>query len=138
MQRSTPVAAALTLSPDNPCNTTVYDADLKALYTVDTEHGKATVTRVKNADGEILASLEWRDMLPDRVTLGKKAPTSIRDWLHTSLVPFKESVLCFSYPACIKTDRISSDVDWKDNSGRKYKWRGNAPGRQLEVGHVSC
>lgn len=29
-----------------------------------------------------------------------------------------------------------SDVSWKDDSGRKYKWRGNAPGRALEVRHA--
>ena len=92
---SAPISATLTLSPDNPSNTTIYDADGKALYTVYTEHGKETTTRVKNTDEEVLASLEWRDVLPDRVTLGKKAPMSLRDWLHTSLIPFhvKEYVL---------------------------------------------
>lgn len=91
---STPVAATLSLSPNNPCNTTLYDADEKALYTVFTEHDKETTTYVKNADEEVLASLQWRDVVPDRVILGKKAPVSLRDWLHTSIVPFylKESV----------------------------------------------
>lgn len=26
-----------------------------------------------------------------------------------------------------------SDVTFQDDTGRKYKWRGNAPGRTLEV-----
>ncbi len=87
---STPIAAVLTLTPDNPCNATVCDVDGKALYTVYTEHGKATVTYVANADEEVLASLEWHDTRPDRVTLGKGSPMSLRDWMHFSPIPFKE------------------------------------------------
>ena len=80
------VALTLTLSPDNPVNTKLLNEDGKALYTVHTEHGKsATLTHVQNTDDEVLASLEWRDVLPDKVTLGSKAPMSLRDWLHTSL-----------------------------------------------------
>ncbi|TFK88833.1 hypothetical protein K466DRAFT_645264 [Polyporus arcularius HHB13444] len=112
---STPIAAVLTLTPDNPCNATVCDVDGKALYTVYTEHGKATVTYVANADEEVLASLEWHDTRPDRVTLGKGSPMSLRDWMHFSPIPFKD------------------DVTFKDGSGRKYKWRGNSPGRALEL-----
>lgn len=82
------IALALTLSPDNPSNTAVLDPDGRALYTVHTEHGKATVTHIQNADAKVLASLEWRDVLPDKVMLGNKSPVSIRDWLHTSVVPF--------------------------------------------------
>ncbi len=29
--------------------------------------------------------------------------------------------------------RLRSDVTFRDGSGRKYKWRGNSPGRALEV-----
>ena len=28
---------------------------------------------------------------------------------------------------------MRSDVSFKDDTGRKYKWRGNAPGRSFEV-----
>ncbi|KAI0330233.1 hypothetical protein GY45DRAFT_1336962 [Cubamyces sp. BRFM 1775] len=117
MSGTTPIAAVLTLSPDNPCNTTLLNEDGKELYHVHTEHGNVTTTYVKDADGQVLASLEWRDVLPDKVTLGQKGPTSIRDWLHTSLVPFY----------------LKDDVDFRDDAGRKYKWRGNAPGRILEL-----
>ena len=86
---STPVALVLTLTPDNPCNAALCDADGKALYTVHTEHGKETVTYVKNADEEVIASLEWHDTRPDRVTVGKGAPVSLRDWMHFSMIPFK-------------------------------------------------
>ena len=87
---SAPIAAVLTLSPDNPSNTTIFDADNKALYTVHTEHTKAaTTTRVQNAEDVELAALEWREVLPDKVTLaGGKGPMSLREWLRTSLVPF--------------------------------------------------
>ncbi|OSD06307.1 hypothetical protein PYCCODRAFT_919508 [Trametes coccinea BRFM310] len=116
---SAPIAATLTLSPDNPCNTVILNDDGKPLYTVHTEHTKsASVTYVRNAaDEHVLASLEWRDVLPDRVTLGDKGPMSVRDWLHTSLVPF----------------HLKDDVSFRDDAGRKYKWRGNAPGRSLEL-----
>ncbi|KAH9856603.1 hypothetical protein C2E23DRAFT_866008 [Lenzites betulinus] len=114
---SAPVTVTLTLSPDNPSNAAVLDPDGKELYTVYTEHGKATVTHVQSADEELLASLEWRDVLPDKVTLAGKSPVSIRDWLHTSLVPFY----------------LKDDVGFQDDAGRKYKWRGNAPGRAFEL-----
>ena len=86
---STPIAAVLTLSPDNPSNTAILDADCKTLYVVETEHAKAaTTTRVHDADGAELAALEWREVLPDRVTLkGGKGPMSLRDWLQTSILP---------------------------------------------------
>ncbi|KAI0360162.1 hypothetical protein OH77DRAFT_1434456 [Trametes cingulata] len=117
---SAPIASTLVLSPDNPCNAAVIDEQGKQLYTVYTEHGKTTVTHVKNADDEVIASLEWRDVLPDKVTVGNKGPMSLRDWLHTTLVPFY----------------FKDDVTFQDDAGRKYKWRGNAPGRALEVGQT--
>ena len=85
---STPVALILTLSPDNPSNTTLLDPDNNVVYTVHTTHDNETVTHVKNADDEELASLEWHDVRFDKVTVGNKAPVSLRDWLHTRLVPF--------------------------------------------------
>ncbi|KAI9061052.1 hypothetical protein FKP32DRAFT_1576421 [Trametes sanguinea] len=113
-----PIAATLVLSPDNPCNTVILNEDEKPLYTVSTEHDKSSsVTYVRDADEEVLASLEWRDVLPDRVTLRDKGPMSLRDWLHTSLVPFY----------------LKDDVSFQDDAGRKYKWRGNVPGRSLEL-----
>ncbi|KAH9931636.1 uncharacterized protein BXZ73DRAFT_47269 [Epithele typhae] len=113
---SAAIAAILLLSPDNPCNTTVVDdATSKALYVVRTEHPKSgTVTRGKHEDE--IASLEWKSTRSDRVTLTSfGGPMSLREWLHPSLIPFR------------------SEVSWKDRMGRKYKWRGNEPGRQLEL-----
>ena len=47
---SSPVALTLTLSPDNPSNTTLLDPDNNVLYIVYTMHDKEIVTHVKNAD----------------------------------------------------------------------------------------
>ena len=81
----------LALEPDNPCNTTIYSEDDKILYTVVTEFpGKQTLTHVRNHDEEILATLEWQDILPDRVTLRNKEQVSISSWLKKSPIPFIE------------------------------------------------
>ena len=43
---------------------------------------------IKEEDEE-LAALEWREVLPDKVTrAGAPGPVSLREWLKTSLVPF--------------------------------------------------
>lgn len=82
----------LVFQPDNPCNTTIIDEETrKVMYQVATEHEKSsTVTRVKNAVGESIASWEWRDVRSDIITLGNGTPTSVSSWLKKSLVPFKE------------------------------------------------
>ena len=63
----------LTLTRDNPCNTTLVSHTGATLYSVSTEHTKkTTTTTVRNANDEVIASLEWRDVRPDRVTYGNK------------------------------------------------------------------
>lgn len=82
-----------TLSPDNPCNTTITRSTGDAVYSIVTEHtSKTTVTVVRNAGDEIIGSLEWREVLPDRVTIGSNKPVSLGDWLKKSKVPFRECV----------------------------------------------
>lgn len=81
----------LTFRPDNPCNTTVTSATDDALYSVMTEiTKKATYTQVRDANDEVIGSLEWREVLPDRVTIKDRMPISFSDWLKKSFVPFKE------------------------------------------------
>ncbi|KAI0696785.1 hypothetical protein BC835DRAFT_1414020 [Cytidiella melzeri] len=100
-----------TLSPDNPCNTIITRSTGDAVYSVVTEHTtKATFTTVRDAGDEIIGSLEWREVLPDKVTIGSNRPVSLGDWLKKSKVPFKD---------------VASFVD---DEGRKYKWKGLAPG----------
>lgn len=83
-------SVVLSLQPDNPCNTTISDADGKVLYSVETEQGDDTITYVRNNDDEVIASSKWREYLPDKVTIGDKQPISLNDWLHKSVIPFVE------------------------------------------------
>ena len=80
----------LTLAPDNVSNATLTAENGERLYTVSTDHAEKTVTTVRNAKDEVLATLEWRDVLPDRVTLGDGKQISIGDWMKKSMIPFKE------------------------------------------------
>ncbi len=81
----------LTLAPDNPTNTSITNAAGDVLYTVVTDHLKrSTWTQVRDADDEVIGSLEWRDVLADRVRIGDRKPMSLWDWLRKSPVPFKE------------------------------------------------
>ncbi|CCM00080.1 uncharacterized protein FIBRA_02107 [Fibroporia radiculosa] len=109
----------LTLNPDNPCNATISATDGLVLYVAHTDTGKnASTTRIFNADDVVIASLQWKDTgfsASDKVTLGERAPVSIGSWLSKSMVPFKD------------------DVSFKDDTGRRYKWKGNSPGRSLEL-----
>lgn len=83
----------LTFSPDNPCNTTITSETGDVLFSVVTEHTKkATYTQVRDTDDEVIGSLEWREVLPDRVTIGHRKPVSYADWMKKSLLPFKEWV----------------------------------------------
>ncbi|OCH95389.1 hypothetical protein OBBRIDRAFT_576072 [Obba rivulosa] len=113
MASSTPLI--LTLTPDNPCNTAITDVDGKVLYSVKTEHGEDSVTYIRNGDDEVLASSKWREILPDKVTVGGKPPISVNDWLHKSIIPFVD------------------EITFKDDAGRKYKWKGWSAGSSLEL-----
>lgn len=107
----------LVFQPDNPCNTNIIDNDDgRIMYQVATEHaGSKTVTSVRNSGGEVIASWEWRDVRSDIITLGRTAPVSVSAWLKKSVVPFKDT------------------VTFHDHTGRTFKWKGNAPGLQLEL-----
>ncbi|KAF8060713.1 hypothetical protein FPV67DRAFT_1655373 [Lyophyllum atratum] len=111
----------LTFETDNPCNTVILDSDTgKVFYQVATEHGKDTVTRVKNGAGETIASWVWKDVRSDVITLGNGTPVSVSAWLRKSLVPFKDQL-------------PKSTVMLEDNAGRKLKWKGNGPGLSFEA-----
>ena len=85
------VVTTLTFTPDNPCNTTITSADGEVLYSVVTEHAKKTTfTQVRDVDDEVIGSLEWKEVLADRVTIGHGRSMSFTDWMKKSLVPFKE------------------------------------------------
>lgn len=81
----------LTLTPDNPTNTSISNSDGHVLYSVTTEYTrKATFTQVRDEDEEVIGSLEWKDVLADRVRIGDSKPMSLWDWMKKSPVPFKE------------------------------------------------
>lgn len=82
---------SLTLTPDNPCNAHLVSETGQTLYTVVTDTTKkATITQVRNAKDEVIASLEWRDVLSDKVTYGDRNPVRMFEWMRRSIVPFKE------------------------------------------------
>ncbi|KAM5538533.1 hypothetical protein V8D89_007866 [Ganoderma adspersum] len=118
MSSESPATVTLTLAPDNVSNATIHDASGGALYAVSTQLGWSTsTTQVNNVHGEVVATLEWRDLLPNRLTLGKKPPISLRNWLQTSLVSHSSK----------------GNASFKDDSGRKYQWKGTTYSKTLEL-----
>ncbi|KAF7799792.1 hypothetical protein EIP86_011034 [Pleurotus ostreatoroseus] len=106
----------LTLTPDNPSNTTITTATGDIAYIAVTENSKkGTFTQVRNAEEEVIAFSEWRDVRPDKITIGDRKPVSLGDWMRRSMIPFKD------------------DISFSDDQGRKYKWKGNSPGRYFEL-----
>ncbi|KDQ57340.1 hypothetical protein JAAARDRAFT_35968 [Jaapia argillacea MUCL 33604] len=107
--------------PDNPANCTLRDIDThEVLYTVTSEStGKNPVTTIKNALGSVIATSEWRDAVRGhKLTLGSEnggVSMPARTWLKKSMIPFKDT------------------VTFEDTNGRKFKWKGNAPGLALEL-----
>ncbi|KAJ3867005.1 hypothetical protein EV359DRAFT_35371 [Lentinula novae-zelandiae] len=105
---SSPVSTlSLILESDNPYNTNMYDEkDGRILYQVMTEHQPEKVTRVRNVDGETIASWHWRDPKPDIIILGNGNPVPLGTWLKKSIMPFKDA------------------VTFQDQIGRHFKWKG--------------
>jgi len=105
-----------TLEPDNVCNMSLRDEDLKVLYTTETVFpGSKTLTHIRNGDDEIIATLEWRDILSDKVTIGTKEKITLSSWLKKSTMPFTHT------------------ATFKDDAGQSYRWEGNGPGLQLQL-----
>ena len=124
----------LIMKPNNPVNTTLATEDGKVYYTAFTEHGKTTRTEVRNATEEIIAVLDWRDVLPDKVTFGHHKTCSIWDWMKKSHIPLKKYA---KVPLMRLYDRILtslySDLTFHDEQGRRYTWKGNTVGQSFEV-----
>lgn len=103
---------ALTLTPDNPCNTTITDANGRPVYVVHTNTGaRRSTTTVYDANEGVVAECTWGlDDATGKVTWrnGKEMPMS--KWMRKGYMPF------------------ASDVSFTDETGRKYKWKGNEPG----------
>ena len=82
-----------TLTNDNPTNTSLVNLSLESprpAYTVETEISSSkTITTVRNSEEVIIASLQWRETLPDKVTLGDKASLSLNRWMKSGLLPLR-------------------------------------------------
>ncbi|KAA1467561.1 hypothetical protein DENSPDRAFT_745194, partial [Dentipellis sp. KUC8613] len=109
---SEPLVTTLVFSPDNMCNTTVFEGGDIA-YTVTTDaSGKMPVTRVCDGEGRCVADWVWREPRSDLLTLHgigwPQGPASA--WLKKSLIPFNDS------------------VTFQDEAGRKFVWTNTTPG----------
>ncbi|EJC98638.1 uncharacterized protein FOMMEDRAFT_96132 [Fomitiporia mediterranea MF3/22] len=100
----------LTLTPDNPVNTTLTN---QIYYTSETLYPRGpkssyAITHVCGKHGETLGALEWRDVRSDLVGLGGEGEFPLSAWMNSSLIPFN---------SCI----------------RKYKWKGCGTGESMEL-----
>jgi len=115
-----PTTLTYMLTNDNPSSTSLLDIftpseNDKPAYKAFTEFtGSKTVTKVTNAEGDIIASLEWREMLPDKVAIRNKPSVNLSSWMKSGLLPL-------------------SPVTFQDDEGRKYQWKNVAAGLNLEL-----
>ena len=81
----------LVMNPYNPANTTITAENGVVYYTSFTKHdGKTSSTEVRNSNNGVIASLEWRGILPDQVTFGRHYRVSIWRWMEKSFIPFRQ------------------------------------------------
>lgn len=76
-----------TLDSDNPCAATIHDSGGNVLYrAITTDSGPKmlmqpkAITEIFNASGKVLATLEWHDVLGDKVTFGDGKPVALKSW----------------------------------------------------------
>jgi len=102
----------LELTQDSPTHTNIIPVGGdKPLYTVSTQYAekKNPTTIVFDSSGNLLASLEWRNVLADIVRYGdeKAKPLRITSWMSCGIF-------------------TGNKVTFKDEQGRKYQWQGYA------------
>ena len=79
----------LTLDPDCPWNCTLDDPQGHIVYDVRTVAKTDTnYTFIRDASDKVLATLRWREVLPDMIMLAEGHFMSVNTWLKRSLVPF--------------------------------------------------
>ncbi|KAF7965012.1 hypothetical protein HWV62_1054 [Athelia sp. TMB] len=108
---------SITLENYLPWATKYLDSQGYVLYETRTDiQDGANHTVIQNDRDETIATLHWRDVLPDEIKLkGETKYQSIHGWLHKSHIP------------------LNYDVKVKDDAGRGYIWKGNAPGLLLQL-----
>ena len=90
----------LQFSVDDPCNTTITDKRSgRTLYTVDTNRISLSatsdlkiITDVYDSEMRLIASLRWKDIVSDVVTMPSKSleEEPLSKWLKKSINPFKQ------------------------------------------------
>jgi len=111
------MTTSLILESDCPWKTAIVDERGCTVYDVKTAfHEDSNYTAIRNERYEIIATLRWRDLLPDQIMFGEVAEfVSLNTWLKRNKMP------------------MAHNVKWKDNLGRGYIWQGNAPGLPLQL-----
>ncbi|KIJ31444.1 hypothetical protein M422DRAFT_266820 [Sphaerobolus stellatus SS14] len=116
-----PNNVAYVLTKDDPSNTSLIDSKTSKLaYMVTTEITKGhIITEIRNAAEQSIATLEWRDTLPDRVSYKAEKTQSVNNWLKPKAL----------------LGPSESEVEFKDEQGRKFKWKAMQP-TQSEDGQI--
>jgi len=84
------------------------------LYTSRTDHKQKEVTTcIKNASEGVIATLEWRSMLPDRVRVGQAKRVWVWSWMKRNLF------------------RKIKYVYLRDDKGKGFMWKGKATSPSL-------
>jgi Family of unknown function (DUF6593) len=125
-----------TLTNDNPLNTSLVDFSSeypRPAYKVETHVSSSkTITTVRNSEEDVIASLEWRESFPDKVTIGDKPSVSLNSWMKPGLLPLRyvhsNALERSNYSQC-----FISPVSFRDDQGRKYQWKNVAAGLDMEV-----
>ncbi|KDQ14297.1 hypothetical protein BOTBODRAFT_32768 [Botryobasidium botryosum FD-172 SS1] len=105
----------LIFSKDNPNNTILSSPSGKALYVVTSDFdGKNPITTFSRGDGEVLATLEWRDIFSDKITIGDQPQMDVPKWLKSGGI-------------------FSHSLVFKGPGGQKYKWVGTSSGMQPQL-----
>ncbi|KLO17206.1 hypothetical protein SCHPADRAFT_900837 [Schizopora paradoxa] len=119
----------LQFSVDDPCNTIIIDKTSgRTLYIVDTNRISISatsdlriITDVYDSERRLIASLRWKDIVSDVVTMPSKSleEEPLSKWLKKSINPFKQT------------------ATFKDKLGRKYKWDTKGLRLQFRVSTLS-
>ena len=80
----------LTFTPDNSSNTIITSLSGEILYRVITAHSNRTITYVRDAQDELVATLEWHETSSDKVSIRGGEAISFSEWVKKSYIPFKE------------------------------------------------
>lgn len=94
----------LTLDRRVPWKTAVIDSEGYVLYDVNTFlQGDTNYTVIRDEHDETIATVRWRDVLPDQIMLRMGTFVSLSNWLKKSIMPMNKWVLPTLYGALLLT-----------------------------------